>query len=97
MPTKGTSASTPVVAAMISLLNDIRLRNGKPALGFLNPILYSRNMVDAFTDITEGNINGCANADHQQPGFKASAGWDAASGLGAPDFAKLRKILANAG
>lgn len=80
-PTKGTSASTPVIAAMITLLNDIRLKNGKPVLGFLNPILYKSDIADAFTDITEGNVNGCANQDHQQPGFKAATGWDAASGL----------------
>ncbi|KAK8091316.1 tripeptidyl-peptidase sed4 [Apiospora phragmitis] len=93
-PTKGTSASTPVVAAMITLLNDIRLKKGLPVLGFLNPRLYASEVVDAaFTDITEGVVNGCANQDHQQAGFKAAVGWDAASGLGAPDFAKLRKLL----
>ncbi|KIJ30841.1 hypothetical protein M422DRAFT_267550 [Sphaerobolus stellatus SS14] len=31
-----TSASGPVVAAVISLLNDFRLSNGKPPLGFIN-------------------------------------------------------------
>ncbi|KAK8050891.1 Tripeptidyl-peptidase sed2 [Apiospora rasikravindrae] len=94
-PTKGTSASTPVVAAMITLLNDIRLKKGMPALGFLNPLLYASNVAEgAFTDITENSINGCSNRDHQQPGFKATKGWDAASGLGEPDFAKLRKLLA---
>lgn len=93
-PTKGTSASTPVIAAMIALLNDIRLKKGVPVLGFLNPLLYASNVAEAgFTDITEGNVNGCSNQDHQQAGFNAAVGWDAASGLGAPDFAKLRKLL----
>ena len=36
----GTSASTPTVAGIISLLNDARLQNNKSALGFLNPFLY---------------------------------------------------------
>ncbi|KAK7928336.1 tripeptidyl-peptidase sed4 [Apiospora marii] len=91
---KGTSASTPVVASMIALLNDIRLRAGKPVLGFLNPLLYAADVAEgAFTDITESNINGCSNAAHQQAGFAAAKGWDAASGLGTPDFAKLRKLL----
>ena len=94
-PAKGTSASTPVVAAMVALLNDLRLQKGLPALGFLNPRLYAPDVAAAgFTDITEGNINGCATAAHQQPGFKAAKGWDAASGLGTPDFAKLRRLLA---
>ncbi|KAK7981348.1 subtilisin-like protein [Apiospora saccharicola] len=93
-PAKGTSASTPVIAAMITLLNDIRLKKGMPVLGFLNPLLYASNVAEAgFTDITEGNINGCSIEGHQQAGFQAAVGWDAASGLGAPDFAKLRKLL----
>ena len=36
----GTSASTPTVAGIISLLNDARLQNNKSTLGFLNPFLY---------------------------------------------------------
>ncbi|XP_035166959.1 tripeptidyl-peptidase 1, partial [Oxyura jamaicensis] len=36
----GTSASTPVVAGMLALVNDRRLQRGKAPLGFLNPALY---------------------------------------------------------
>jgi hypothetical protein len=36
----GTSASAPVFAAMISLVNDARLNQGKPSVGFVNPALY---------------------------------------------------------
>ena len=36
----GTSASTPTLAGIISLLNDARLQNNKSTLGFLNPFLY---------------------------------------------------------
>ncbi|KAK7957342.1 tripeptidyl-peptidase sed4 [Apiospora aurea] len=93
-PSKGTSASTPVVAAMITLLNDVRQKKGMTVLGFLNPLLYAAGVAEAaFQDIAENNINGCSTRDHQQPGFQATKGWDAASGLGAPDFAKLRKLL----
>ncbi|XP_031413541.1 LOW QUALITY PROTEIN: tripeptidyl-peptidase 1, partial [Meleagris gallopavo] len=35
----GTSASTPVVAGMLALINDRRLQLGQPPLGFLNPAL----------------------------------------------------------
>jgi len=34
----GTSAGTPVFASMIALINDIRLRNGKPVLRWLNQL-----------------------------------------------------------
>ena len=36
----GTSAATPVLAGMVSLINDARLEAGQPTLGFLNPFLY---------------------------------------------------------
>lgn len=37
----GTSASSPTFAAVVSLLNDYLIGQGKPTLGFLNPWLYS--------------------------------------------------------
>ncbi|CZR59887.1 related to tripeptidyl-peptidase I [Phialocephala subalpina] len=37
----GTSASSPAFAAVVSLLNNARLSEGKKPLGFLNPWLYS--------------------------------------------------------
>jgi len=36
----GTSASAPTVAGMLTLINDARLRAGKPPLGFVNSRLY---------------------------------------------------------
>jgi len=65
----GTSASSPVFAAMISLLNAERHRNGESSVGFLNPTIYSyayggehyKNTsnvfggVNPFTDVTDGN------------------------------------------
>ncbi|KAH7014444.1 tripeptidyl-peptidase 1 [Microdochium trichocladiopsis] len=97
-PLKGTSASTPVVASMVALLNDLRLAQGKPVLGFLNPRLYAAaasvsNNTAAFIDVLDGRINGCASAEHAEPGFEAAAGWDAASGLGEPLFKQLRALL----
>ncbi|KAJ4249087.1 hypothetical protein NW762_012419 [Fusarium torreyae] len=90
----GTSASAPVFAAMVALINDIRLREKKPALGFLNPLLYSAKASSAFRDVKDGsNTNGCADGNFIEPGWEALAGWDAATGLGEPDFTKLAAIL----
>ena len=36
----GTSASAPVVASMITLINDARITIGKKSVGFLNPIVF---------------------------------------------------------
>lgn len=50
----------------MSLLNDARLSQGLPPLGFLNPLIYSRGL-SGFNDITVGNAPGCGT-----PGFNVS-------------------------
>ncbi|KAH9040828.1 subtilisin-like protein [Lactarius hengduanensis] len=88
---QGTSASTPIVASVISLLNDYLISRGKATLGFLNPWLYGTGM-SALTDITSGSNPGC-NTD----GFSAIEGWDPVTGLGTPDFQRLLAVLPNRG
>ncbi|KAJ7025641.1 family S53 protease [Mycena alexandri] len=80
----GTSASTPVFASVISLINDRLTAAGKSPLGFLNPFLYSAAGRAALNDITEGSNPGCNTT-----GFAAGAGWDPVTGLGSPNFPKL--------
>eukprot|EP01041_Mallomonas_annulata_P002050 gene2050-4001_t len=88
----GTSASAPVFAGMISLLNDKRLSKGMSSLGFINPFLYWAAKKDStsFTDIITGD-NACStfNKPCCSSKFSAASGWDAASGLGSPVFSKL--------
>jgi tripeptidyl-peptidase-1 len=36
----GTSASAPTIAGMLSLINDARMKKGKPSLGYINEKLY---------------------------------------------------------
>ncbi|KAJ7750059.1 tripeptidyl peptidase A [Mycena maculata] len=64
----GTSAAVPTAAGIVALLNDWRLRNRKPTMGFLNPFLYGVG-AQGLVDITEGLVNGC-----EQPGFNATKG-----------------------
>ncbi|KAG6841456.1 hypothetical protein C0991_010881 [Blastosporella zonata] len=54
----GTSASSPTVAGIFSLLNDVRLAAGKPSLGFVNPLIYSNP--SSFNDIVSGSNPGCS-------------------------------------
>ncbi|KAJ7189013.1 tripeptidyl peptidase A [Mycena filopes] len=82
----GTSAAVPTAASIVALLNDWRLRNGKPTMGFLNPFLYGVGS-SGMVDMTEGFVEGC-----EQPGFNATVGWDPATGLGYFDFHKLQKL-----
>ena len=74
----GTSASAPTFAAVIALINDALLAQGRPSLGFLNPWLYS-SAVNGLRDVTVGSNRGCDTV-----GFSAVKGWDAATGLGTP-------------
>jgi len=99
VPVDGTSASAPIFAGIVSLLNDVRAKNNLPPLGFLNPLFYEikRRNTAAFYDVVIGQ-NKCG--EYQTPdspipsccsaGFYAELGWDAVTGLGTPDFAVLQ-------
>ncbi|KAK4458390.1 tripeptidyl-peptidase [Cladorrhinum samala] len=91
----GTSASTPVVAAMVALVNDKRMRAGKPPLGWLNPLLYSGKVREVLRDVTEGESYGCKFSDGTQAkGWQAAAGWDPVTGLGTvDDFWEFLQVL----
>ncbi len=76
----GTSAVAPLWAGLTALLNQ---KTGKP-LGFANPVLYGVSASSGgLQDITIGDNNG----------FHAGPGWDACTGLGRPDGAKLLAAL----
>lgn len=76
----GTSAVAPLWAGLVALLNEQLGRNS----GWLHPQLYgtiTRN--NALHDIVSGT-----NGD-----FKATAGWDACTGLGTPNGQAILSIL----
>lgn len=91
----GTSASAPVFGAMITLINDARIADGKKPLGFLNQALYAMDK-NTWNDVTSGN-NKCtaANADPVccEEGFSATSGWDPVSGLGTPKFDRMKEAF----
>lgn len=100
IPVDGTSASAPVFAGVLSLLNDARLNNGLAPLGFVNPMLYhlSETVEGAFYDVVVGD-NRCGAlgqagvpdcCDHA---YKCAVGWDAVSGLGSPNFAVMKEAV----
>jgi len=83
----GTSAACPTAAGIFGLLNDARMTAGSAPLGFLNPFIYQN--LDGFIDITTGHNGGCSGSK----GFPAYQGWDAATGVGAPDYPLLLKAI----
>jgi tripeptidyl-peptidase-1 len=54
----GTSASTPIVAGVLTLVNDALIAAGKSPLGFPIPWLYSKGY-KTFTHTTNGGAAGC--------------------------------------
>ncbi|KAF9222477.1 subtilisin-like protein [Gyrodon lividus] len=80
----GTSASSPVVGAILTMINDARLAQGKSTIGFINPSIYSGNFSSGFNDIRNGTNPGCGTE-----GFNAAVGWDPVTGLGTPNLPKL--------
>jgi tripeptidyl-peptidase-1 len=85
---EGTSVSTPVIAGLITRINSFRLNTGKKPVGFINPVLYQHPEV--FNDVTAGNNPGCNTM-----GFDAVEGWDPVTGLGTPNYGKLKEVFMN--
>ncbi|KAI0028799.1 subtilisin-like protein [Vararia minispora EC-137] len=84
----GTSASSPVVGSIITLINDARIANGKGPVGFINPVIYSEKFRSAFHDITVGGNQGCGT-----PGFQSTEGWDPVTGVGTPNMTALLPLF----
>jgi len=82
----GTSAVAPLWAGLIALLNQ-QLRK---SVGFINPLLYSNPVISggSFHDIVSGNND----ASGHLGGYRATNGWDACTGLGSPDGARLMNL-----
>jgi tripeptidyl-peptidase-1 len=90
----GTSASSPVVAGMVALVNANRLAAGKSSLGFLNPAIYQNGGI--FNDITSGENNCAAGSPPDvccDEGFYASSGWDPVTGFGSVDFTNFNAVF----
>jgi kumamolisin len=78
-PIGGTSASAPLWASLIAILN----QGLNARCGFMNPILYDKAAKGVLNDITSGN-NGA---------YSAGPGWDACTGLGTPNGQLLLHVL----
>jgi len=91
----GTSCSSPVWAAIIALINDVRLLAGKKPLGLVAPHLYALAASNpaAFHDIVTGN-NKCTESCCAKDGYEAAKGWDPVTGLGTPNYPILEAYLA---
>lgn len=96
MAVDGTSASSPAVSGMISILNDLRLSQGKSTLGLIAPLLYDiyEECSTCFKDIVVGSNNSTESTNCKY-GYTATKGFDAIYGLGLPNFDEIYKYVKN--
>ena len=83
----GTSASAPLWAGLIAVINAALGHN----VGFVNPAIYSLGTA-AFRNIA-GNSGPADNGLNGVAGYTAKPGWNACTGWGAPDGVKLLNAL----
>jgi subtilase family serine protease len=80
----GTSSGSPQWAGLIAIADQMAGRD----LGYINPALYqianTAKYSSDFFDVTVGS-----NQTTSIPGYSASMGWDAVTGLGSPNVANL--------
>ena len=85
----GTSCGAPQWAGLVAIADQIAGSD----LGFINQYLYDLaagpNYTTYFYDVTVGS-----NQTSSIPGYSASTGWDAVTGLGTPNAATLVPALA---
>jgi kumamolisin len=101
----GTSAAAPMWAAMVALANEMAAKQGKKALGFLDPAIYKiargSHYSGDFHDITPPSDTSLPS-NNDETGFNGGAypvtqGYDMATGWGSFNAAKLAADLVTAG
>jgi len=89
----GTSASSPQLAGVVVLANQLRASLGKDSIGYLNPVLYALPASD-FNDTvpqTFGSGAGMTTLDSNEefgsgiPGMQTTDGYDLTTGFGSPN------------
>ena len=94
-PNGGTSAATPLMASLVTLINQQRGAGNR--IGYLTPLLY-QNATGASAGQTVGSA-GCTdvktgnNTTDAIGGYSAGPGYDAVSGWGTPNGQKLMAVL----
>jgi tripeptidyl-peptidase-1 len=95
-PIGGTSASCPLIASLITLLNQDRLNANKAPLGYVNQVIYAmfyKNSTQYYTNNfaqqTNGGECGTQFGFYSQPGY-----WSPIVGVGSPKFPAIRQYIA---
>ncbi len=91
-PNGGTSAASPLAAAMFALINENRGAAGN--VGYITPFFYAVAAGGTVGSVACDDVAAGSNATSQAGGYKAGPGFDAVSGWGTPDGTRLMQALA---
>lgn len=105
----GTSCAAPAVAAILSMLNDLRIARHKPVLGYaFQQLFYQNATAPGFVPISTvrkalfsfpflSRCKGPANSDNGCQGFQpdVNGGWSPIVGFGGINFATMSTIVKN--
>ena len=90
----GTSASSPMFSGLVAIADQMAGHD----LGNINGALYQIATTSSYSaDMFDVTVGDNVQAGTGIPGFTAGTGWDAVTGLGTPNAAKLVPALASAG
>jgi kumamolisin len=89
----GTSAATPLLASLLTRINEEHASSGKHRVGYVTPVLYQtkgRGSIGSAgcVDVIKGD-----NDTASVGGYDAGVGYDAVSGWGTPDGMQLAHLL----
>jgi kumamolisin len=83
----GTSFATPMWAGYIALVNELRVAHGHSLIGFIDPIIYAKNVTSTydsnFHDITSGTSGS----------YSAVVGYDLVTGWGSPNSGLIETLI----
>jgi tripeptidyl-peptidase-1 len=89
----GTSCAAPAVSAILSLLNDVRIANHKPVLGYgFLTLIYQPSTSRGFVPITQGPAKTAGTCQGFKPA--ATGGWSPIVGFGGLNAGRLATIVA---
>jgi len=94
--TGGTSASSPLLAGVMTLMNNYLLNNNKAPLGFVNPLLYKMAAAapQTFNKVQFGN-NYCTEDACCHYGYivPSDGSYNPVTGLGTPNVGEMLKYI----
>jgi hypothetical protein len=89
----GTSCAAPLWAGFTALVNQQAEANGQPAVGFINPAIYTIGTGTTYAACFHDIITGNNKTYYSQSQFSAVSGYDLCTGWGTPNGTNLINAL----